>query len=229
MRIPGKIIAVAATTTLLGSLSVGWAQAQPAADYPAAEYRLEIYYVQIRDISHRVDPEEYCAEIYGIVDVQDYVSAAGYTFFRAERDEAVEVCEPNRPEREGTQSGLLRAWAYGTTEITKKFTGDKAKDTPFTFEIDLWDRDPVGGDDHLMQKTVSVWPPKPGVKPPSISDDPTDPTVYVEYAIINKTKKDEEERARQQFEKSRQRGEAYGNCRRAGGTDEECQKAAASG
>ncbi|MEU7146084.1 hypothetical protein ABZ942_42045 [Nocardia sp. NPDC046473] len=222
LRSCARMIAAAATA----GLCLAPQPASAANDYPPGRYKLKIYEVQIEDISHRIDPHEHCAEIYGTIHMEDGNVAGGYAFFRADRDEAVEVCEENRPLNEGIQSGSLKASPSGKTEIISTFTGDKAKDHPFVFVVDLWDRDPAGGDQQLMHKTVYVWPPQPGVMPTTVSDAPegsSDSTVYFRYDITNITPTDGD-KAREDHQAAERKRQAFEGCLAAGGSREFCQK-----
>ncbi|MFJ8676297.1 hypothetical protein [Streptomyces sp. NPDC093589] len=138
----------------------------PAAAYTSGQYDLSVDSLQIFDIATTVDPEQLCAEIFGEVTVSRGTQTI--TFFKADSAHYTEVCEPNRPINEGTQSGLLHASSDAAKEISAKFTGDRNKDLPFVFKIDLWDADTVN-DQHLVHnQTVKVWPADQGVRPSSV-------------------------------------------------------------
>jgi hypothetical protein len=197
-------------------------QSASAAAYTPADYKLNIYSVQIRDISHRINPEKYCADIYGTINMTDGFSAGGYAFFWAERKDAVKVCEPNRPANEGTQSGTLNASTGGTTAVTSTFSGDKTKDRPFTITLDLWNRNSISRDQQLIHKTVSVWPPERYAMVPLISDAPADGTVYLRYDIINLTETEQQEKIKKEQSERDRKTQGYSACRGSGRSHDEC-------
>lgn len=156
-----------AGTIACSSLAALCLSTTPAAAYTSGEYVLAVESIQIFDITHTVDPHQYCAEIFGKITVSR--GAETITFFQADEKHYTEVCEPNGAINEGTLSGLLRPSASTAKQVTAKFTGDKDKDLPFVFKIDLWDADFANDHDHLVHdQTVKVWPADPGVRPSSV-------------------------------------------------------------
>ncbi len=148
--------------------------------YPAGDYDLGLRAIKIADIVHTVDPEQYCAELYGQVTVSR--GGKSMKYFEVSESNPVEVCEPNRPINEGSQVGTLQVPNANTTSRAA-FTGVQSADEPYVFTVDLWDED-TGADDHLVDnKTVKVWPRPTDTMPAPVDFQERGFHIYLDYSL----------------------------------------------
>ena len=141
-------------TTLASSVP---AQAAPA--YEPGDYTLTIEGIYIYDI-HGTIEDGPCAEVYGFVHIdkgnaaQDWTDARKY--FSAPGNSPVEVCEPNRPLREGAQWGKLPMNGNWEGSWTMHFNDDSS-DQGWRFSVDLVEDDNTSYDDVICYPNNSPW------------------------------------------------------------------------
>ncbi|MFE4610887.1 hypothetical protein ACFRK5_21435 [Streptomyces niveus] len=151
-------------SAVVGAVGVLCLTAQPATayapSYDKGDYEVVAESIRIYGISTKIDPGQQCAEIYGKVTVSR--GNKTITLFEAEPRNYKEACEDSVPLNEGSPNALLR----GTTEkkLVQAFSGDKAKDEPFVFSVNLWELDgPHHAEPLVNQQKVKVWPERHGV------------------------------------------------------------------
>ncbi|MFD4910900.1 hypothetical protein [Kitasatospora purpeofusca] len=130
-----------------------------AGQYQAGEYTMELGATRILDMWGTIAKFSGKAKVHG----QVTLSHGGKTIvrFKASRGQSQTVTEHQHPLSAGKSYGIV--FPYGNTKalgLRANFTGDRSKDEPFVFHINLSEGGTV-----LADLTQKVWPDKMGSAP----------------------------------------------------------------